>query len=68
MNPFPLRSRLAPLATVGLAAAVGSPAAAGRALTSEGQKLASNTYLPKADLLTFWFSGFGLFLVMTPKG
>ena len=26
------------------------------------------TQLPKADLLTFWFSSFGPFLVKAPKG
>ena len=28
----------------------------------------SHTQLPKADLLTFWFSSVGPFLVMAPKG
>ena len=41
-------------------------------LESEGQTGAfssqTETQLPKADLLTFWFLLFGLVLVMTPKG
>ena len=32
------------------------------------QKGVSHTNLPKADLLTCWFSPFGLFLVKVPRG
>ena len=38
------------------------------ALHSDPEIVSSDTQLFKADLLTFWFSHFGPYFVMAPKG
>ena len=37
-------------------------------MSSQGRHGTELTQLPKADLLTFWFSSLGSVLVMAPKG